>query len=135
MGLDIFFNKRNKSNDRTAELAYFRKVNFLVKFMENYGFNSDTDNCKYFPLTKEMIQDLYDRCKEIMMVHLEDNQRKFEEKAHALLPTCSGFFFGSTDYNDWYYNDVKDVKKEMKKILTAFDKLKPNEEIVFHIWY
>lgn len=141
MGLDIYFSRTNKNENESVELAYFRKVNFLVNFMEQYGFNADTDNCKYFPLTKEIVQDLYDRCKEVIMAHLECNRGvefndvKFEKKANELLPTCDGFLFGSLSYDDWYYENIKDVKKEMKKILTAFDKLKTDEEIVFHIWY
>lgn len=142
MGLDIFFRKTNKNEERPTELAYFRKVNFLVRFMENYG---NIENCVDFPLTKEIVQDLYDKCKEVIMAHLEcfkdknkedaEAQIKFEKKAHELLPTCDGFFFGSTYYDDWYYEDIKDVKKKMKKVLNEFDNLKENEEIVFHIWY
>ena len=27
--------------------------------------------------------------------------------AEELLPTRSGFFFGSTDYDEWYFEDIK----------------------------
>jgi hypothetical protein len=29
------------------------------------------------------------------------------EVAESLLPTTSGFFFGSTDYNEWYLKDLQ----------------------------
>jgi hypothetical protein len=30
-----------------------------------------------------------------------------QELAAELLPTTSGFFFGSTDYDEWYYTDIQ----------------------------
>jgi hypothetical protein len=27
--------------------------------------------------------------------------------ADDLLPTANGFFFGDTDYQEWYYQDIK----------------------------
>ena len=37
--------------------------------------------------------------------------------AKQLLPTQSGFFFGSTDYDQYYINDLKDTKKMLQKEL------------------
>lgn len=37
--------------------------------------------------------------------------------AEQVLPTCSGFFFGSTDYNEWYYKKVESCYEQMKIIL------------------
>lgn len=35
MGLDIYFEKRKiKSNEKPVEVAYFRKVNFLVGYFD-----------------------------------------------------------------------------------------------------
>jgi hypothetical protein len=48
---------------------------------------------------------------------IEDNSR-----AVLLLPTWDGFFFGNTDYNEWYYNDVVDTIKIIEKALTLDDK-------------
>jgi hypothetical protein len=43
------------------------------------------------------------------------------KKAHELLPTRAGFFFGSTDYDEWYFKDVEDVRKQFKKLLDGFN--------------
>lgn len=45
------------------------------------------------------------------------------------LPSSSGFFFGSTDYDQWYYEDVKYTSEKLKEVLkqTDFDK-----EIVYY---
>lgn len=34
-----------------------------------------------------------------------------------LLPSQSGFFFGSTDYDDWYIEDLKETVKALKPIV------------------
>lgn len=48
----------------------------------------------------------------------------------------SGFFFGNTDYNEYYFIDVSKVKGYIEDILLPlFDKLKDNEGIYFEIFY
>lgn len=49
--------------------------------------------------------------------------KKIEEPsvAEALLPTCSGFFFGGTDYDEWYLENVKDTIEIIQTILETTD--------------
>ena len=84
--------------------AYFRKVNFIFHYFdETIGTMHD----QWFAfVTPEDVDDLIDRCEKVLKNH---------DLAHELLPTQSGFFFGSTDYDDWYFSDVKDCLKQMKK--------------------
>ena len=83
--------------------AYFRKVNFLFKYYEDRGKMYD----QYYAFTDaDDIDDIIDRCERILKDH---------SLANELLPTQSGFFFGGTDYDDWYFSDVKDCLKQMKK--------------------
>jgi len=82
--------------------AYFRKVNFLFKYYEDRGKMYD----QYYAFTDaDDIDDIIDRCERVLKNH---------ELANELLPTQSGFFFGGTDYDDWYFSDVKDCLKQMK---------------------
>lgn len=47
-----------------------------------------------------------------------------------------GFFFGSTDYDEYYFGDVREVRDYVKDtLLPEFDKLDSNEEIYFETWY
>jgi hypothetical protein len=43
------------------------------------------------------------------------------EVAQELLPASSGFFFGSTDYDQWYIEDLKLTKTILEKALTDED--------------
>jgi hypothetical protein len=50
--------------------------------------------------------------------------------AQELLPTQSGFFFGSTDYDEWYFSDVEDCKQQMEKLLSMYDE---DTDVIFFI--
>ena len=83
--------------------AYFRKVNFLFAYYENQGKMVE----QYYAFTdREDIDDIISRCERVLA------DRKL---ANELLPTQAGFFFGSTDYDDYYFDDVKDCLNQMKK--------------------
>ena len=84
--------------------AYFRKVNFIFYYFDQ---TIGTMQDQWFAFIKpEDIDDLIDRCERVLKNH---------DLAHSLLPTQAGFFFGSTDYDEWYFRDVKDCLKQMKK--------------------
>ena len=120
MGLDIFITKKKRS-----KIGYFRKVNFLVKFFEKKEF--DVSNQTPLVIKKEDAEELLSRCEKVLLDH---------SKGPELLPTMSGFFFGSTDYDNYYYDDVEAVRDYVKdKLLPEFDTLEEEENIYFEIWY
>lgn len=118
MGLDIYF-------ERHKTVGYFRKVNFLVKYFCDLGF--DVENQTPFCITKEQVLELRNRCQLV----LEDHSQ-----AEELLPTMSGFFFGSTDYDECYFDDVEQVLDYCDStLLPMFDELDDREYIYFSTWY
>lgn len=120
MGLDIYFEKR-----KNKEIGYFRKVNFLVAFFEEKGMNVD---CQHdIEVHKEDVEELLSKCEEVLRDH---------SRGPALLPTKSGFFFGSTNYDEYYYITVQQVRDFVKEeLLPEFDNLKDDEYIIFSISY
>ena len=58
------------------------------------------DNCATYYVGKEDLEKLKTICEEVL---------KHPEKAEELLPTQEGFFFGTTDYDEWYFNDIQDT--------------------------
>lgn len=92
--------------------AYFRKVNFLFKYFEDRGKMID----EWFAFVdKDDVDVLIDRCQRIIAA-----KDKLKEIGPELLPTKSGYFFGSTDYENWYLQDVKDCLKQMKAFRKFF---------------
>ena len=119
MGLDIYFEKRKiKSNEKPVEVAYFRKVNFLV------GYFDYEENCSYKTISKSEIVELLDRCQEVLDNHLS---------ASELLPVQEGFFFGSYDYDKWYFEDVREVQKTFTKLLEEINF--NEEELLMYCWW
>lgn len=102
MGLDITI-KTSKSE------KYFRKVNFLIPFVQSKNGGSLQD-CEIVKLTKADLVELVDRCKEVLADHT---------KAETLLPTRAGFFFGGTDYDEWYFQDVQQVRDDVSDLLST----------------
>lgn len=100
------------------EVAYFRKVNFLIPF---FGYE---ENCSNIEIDKYQVEDLIEACKEVLANH---------DKASFLLPTQIGFFFGSTDYDDWYFDDVQNVKENFEEILADFDM--DEDILLMHCWW
>lgn len=49
----------------------------------------------------------------------DDTDVKFQ--LAELLPTASGFFFGGTDYDEWYFKDVEDTIKIINDVLDTTD--------------
>ena len=47
-----------------------------------------------------------------------------------------GCFFGSADYDEYYFNKVKQVKEFLEnRLIPEINSLKDNEEITFETWY
>lgn len=102
--------------------AYFRKVNFLFKYFEDRGKMVD----QYYAFVEpEDVEDIIYKCEQVL-------KDKDQQKAHELLPTQNGFFFGSTDYDEWYFSDVKDCLRQMKQYLKLFKK--PGTGYVIFSW-
>ena len=95
-----------------SEVAYFRKVNFLLPY---FGYE---ENCSEIVIDKCEVEELIDDCKRVLGAKDTDDA---ESVADELLPTEEGFFFGNTDYDEWYFNDVQGVMDKFTEILNDFD--------------
>ena len=58
------------------------------------------------------LKELLDVCKQVEADH---------SLAESLLPSESGFFFGATDYDEWYYNDIANTIKILEDALVDGD--------------
>lgn len=90
-----------------------RKENHIQCFME--GEVGEVVNCDYLFLTKEHIERLVDRLQRVKDDH---------SQAGVLLPTEAGFFFGGTDYDEFYFEDIEAELKEFRELLDSWDDTK-----------
>lgn len=124
----------------TEEVAYWRKANAIhAWFVANV--QGGTDNCAEYYVSKDRIKELVSLCKQILdtVETVDDKVRNgmvmsktgFEpiledgkviaqqEIAANILPTQSGFFFGSTDYDQYYLADLQDTVDQLQPLIDA----------------
>ena len=103
--------ERMRVESITAEAIYWRKANAIHKwFVENV--QGGEDNCQRFYVEREQLTELRNMCAKLC------TQR---EMAEETLPTADGFFFGSTEYDEWYWNDIEGTVQGIDKALKTFD--------------
>lgn len=119
MGLDMYLYRRENNDivrEQEEEVVYWRKANqirhWFVEHLEGMNGNS---NCEYFKVSKEILEQLVEDCKTVL------NKRNIKQHAAQLLPTESGFFFGSTEYGEWYFNQLEDTVEEVEKVIETTD--------------
>ena len=98
------------------QIGYWRKANAIHKFFVD-NCADGTDDCKLMWVSDVTLKRLKEYCDEIL-------KDKSKEKADELLPTTEGFFFGTTDYDDWYFEDLKYTSELIADVLDFLEKNK-----------
>ena len=89
------------------EVGYWRKANAIHKwFVENV--QKGKDNCEKYQVSKEQLENL--RALVIKALAERDSVEK-------ILPTKGGFFFGSLEYDTFYWQDLADTLKIIEVVL------------------
>jgi hypothetical protein len=89
------------------EVAYWRKANQIHNwFVQNV--QNGIDECQSSYVSREKLEELLDVCKQVEA----DN-----DLASTLLPSASGFFFGGTEYDEWYFKDISNTIVYLTEIL------------------
>ena len=88
-------------------VMYWRKANQIHKwFVDNT--QDGEDECEPTPVSKEQLQQL-----------LDDITFAIEHKDPSGMPPQSGFFFGSTDITDCYWENLNNTRSALEKLLKA----------------
>ena len=98
-----------KVNRYETEAAYWRKANQIHNwFVQNVQDGEDECRPHYVSVTN--LRELLEACKEVLADH---------DKAEDLLPVQEGFFFGSYEYDDWYFEQIQDTIQQLERILSV----------------
>jgi hypothetical protein len=90
------------------EVGYWRKSNQIHNwFVQNV--QDGTDDCGTYFVSEEQLEELLELCKKVL-----DNN----ELADELLPSTDGFFFGSTNYDEWYFKDLTNTVEIIETLLS-----------------
>ena len=135
MGLDMYLYKKNyiganyEHNHINGTLALKREeepinidINKIVYIIENQAYwrkanqihywfvlnvQHGEDDCKPYEVSGEKLLELVDLCKKVLANH---------SLAEEYLPTYEGFFFGSYDYDEYYFEDIESTIEQLSDI-------------------
>lgn len=94
------------------EVGYWRKANAIHKwFVDNV--QGGKDDCGEYTVTHEQLEKLKSICEAV----LKDIEKGEVILAESELPTQSGFFFGDTDYGQYYKEDLEHTVKIIDEVL------------------
>ena len=93
-----------------VQVAYWRKANQIHKWFVDH-VQDGNDNCEEYRVTRDQLQLLLDNCKLVLIN---------KEEAPNLLPPQEGFFFGSYEYDEFYWQDIQDTIDQIEKILNEY---------------
>lgn len=140
MGLDMYLDKKiyignNYAHNRKTKIAikgvnsdkvkyiieeayYWRKNNAIHKwFVDNV--QEGIDDCHEYDVSVDQLKEL---------LKLVTKTVEYKILASEILPTQGGFFFGETDYDEYYFQDMVATKKGLEELLKD---VKPNEEFTY----
>jgi hypothetical protein len=84
--------------------AYWRKANQVHAWFVR-EVQKGNDNCGEYYVSQDKLKELRDLC-----------QKALDTRDPNLLPPQDGFFFGGTDIDEWYWQDLKNTITQLDKI-------------------
>ena len=91
-------------------VAYWRKANAIHQWFVT-NCQDGEDDCRTAEVSREHLTELRDLCRDLLV---EKDPAQAEDK----LPPQEGFLFGSTEINDYYWEDLADTVRQLDRILT-----------------
>jgi hypothetical protein len=89
------------------QVAYWRKANQIHQWFVDHVLDGD-DNCREHECELTQLRELLGVVKRVL-----DDHKLAEEE----MPTMSGFFYGSTEYDEDYFDDLRDTERMLSEII------------------
>jgi len=100
--------KGKRVKEIVAEAIYWRKSNQIHQwFVDNV--QDGTDNCGNYYVSREQLEQLRQLILQVL-----------DTKDTSLLAPVSGFFFGSDQVDDWYWQDLRTTEEKIGRVLEEF---------------
>lgn len=119
MGLDQYLVKINGEDSEVV--VQWRKENHLQNW---FIHNTDYDENTQMPSSPFGI----DKIKEL----LADLKKVNKDNASSVMPTLSGFFYGSTNYDSWYFDSIKEQIAQLEVLIANHEE---GDTYQYETWY
>lgn len=104
--LPVNFNKVSEIIERAG---YWRKANHIhAWFVKNV--QDEKDDCGDYYVSEENMKELLDAVNQVLDNH---------DLAEELLPIQEGFFFGGTEYDEYYFSDLEETREILEEALKS----------------
>ena len=120
MGLDMYLYRKEIN-----QVAYWRKSNAIHNWFITYESDGEDESCKPINVTRDSLIALRDTCVKVLELHTQDAAEEF-------LPPVGGFFFGSTEIDEWYW---KDVEETAEKLTVIIDQSTEDQMFEYYAWW
>jgi len=99
----------------SATAVYWRKANAIHKWFVD-TLAGGVDECQEIHVPLEKLKELRETCFEALSIPAGMD---FADHADSVLPATSGFFFGSTDYDEWYVQDLEYTMDSIDRLVES----------------
>jgi len=129
MGLDMFLHRRDKDkkpfeenldpewDHYEHEFIYWRKMNAIHNWMVK-NIQGEIDDCQEYQITLEKLTFFYN---ELVRARLTRDQ--------TIIPPGGGFFFGSVETDEYYWQQLRDVIEKLKPEIDRIKKYIEEEKV------
>jgi hypothetical protein len=102
--------------------AYWRKANAIHQWFV-MNVQDGEDDCREYYVAPQHLKELRDACKQVLAVRNAENVSTVI--ADVGLEPTPGFFFGSTDVDEWYFEDLQHTVEAIDRLESSglFDRL------------
>ena len=96
-------------------IAYWRKANAIHNwFVQNVQDNRD--ECQKSFVSSQDLRDLREACQAVLATRNNSLVSVSEVAEDVCLAPLAGFFFGGTEYDEWYYQDLEYTVKTIDRL-------------------
>ena len=107
--------------------AQWRKANGIQRWMEANLAGGAMENCQSYPIDSAKLRELRDACNRVLSAR-SDNTKEVAEECG--LSPMHGFFFGTYDYDEWYFRDLEYTVETINRLDRA-GALNPDSDVTF----
>lgn len=94
----------------SCDVGYWRKANAIHRWFV-HNVQNGIDNCKPYYVGRKDLERLLEAC------NLVTKNKKDVKTIMEILPPQDGFFFGGTEVDKYYFEDIRETKKIIKAAL------------------
>ncbi|NDB65098.1 MAG: hypothetical protein EB168_05440 [Euryarchaeota archaeon] len=107
--------------------AQWRKANAIHRWMEDNLTVDGLENCQSYSINSEKLKELREACNRVLAAKSDKTAQVAEENG---LTPMQGFFFGSYDFDEWYFRDLEYTVETINRLDQA-GALNPESDVTF----